>query len=247
MRDTAALDTQNSSWIQLVCHLDTEQPVEAHPFQPPDQPEGVAASAYRVLRDMLLSGGVRGGTVIQERRLADELGLSRTPVREALQRLEGEGLLERQDRFLQVVSVTISEVMEILAVRVLLECEAVRAACGQISPARICAVRERLSAMLDPDTVSDDEHWEIDDLLHVSIAEASGNRLLARLIVELRQKTRLFGLRGIPSRFQPGRAEHLAILDALERGDREDAVDRMHCHLRNARQAILATLSGQTE
>src|SRR5690349_270299 len=75
----------------------------------PASPSGSAA-VYEQLREWLLSGVLAGGSVIQERRLADRLEVSRTPVREALQRLEGEGLLVRQDRFLRVVEITVSEV-----------------------------------------------------------------------------------------------------------------------------------------
>lgn len=208
----------------------------------PAQPSGSAA-AYERLREWLLSGVLTGGSVIQERRLAEKLGVSRTPVREALQRLEGEGFLVRQDRFLRVVEVTVSEVMEALAVRQSLEVDAVRAACGRMPRALLDEIRARIVAMADPGAVSDDSHWSVDDLLHLSIARESGNRLLLRLISDLRQKTRLFGLHRIPSRFAPGKVEHLAILDALEAGDAELAGARMRVHIGHAREAILGALA----
>ena len=164
-------------------------------------------------------------------------------MREALQRLEGEGLLRRQDRFLRVAEVTVTEVLEILAVRQSLEGDAVRAACGRIPREMLGNVRAKIEAMADPGAVSDDSHWEVDDLVHLSIAQASGNSLLLCLISDLRRRTRLFGLHRIPSRFSPGKAEHLAILDALEVGDVEAAVARMRAHIGNAGQAILATLA----
>src|SRR4051794_27241584 len=81
------------------------------------QDASLAVSAYGQLRNMMLSGAIGGGQVIQERRLAEQLGLSRTPLREALGRLEGEGLLRRDGRYLFSLSVSVPEVMEILAVR----------------------------------------------------------------------------------------------------------------------------------
>jgi DNA-binding GntR family transcriptional regulator len=217
------------------------QPNPAPLSEPPQT--SVSLAAYEQVRGMLLRGALPGGHVIQERKLAEELGFSRTPIREALQRLEGEGLLRRQDRFLRVAEVTVTEVMEILAVRQSLESEAVRAACGRISASLLCSIRDRIEAMADPGAVSDDAHWAVDDLVHLSIAQESGNSLLLRLISDLRQKTRLFGLHRIPSRFGPGKAEHLAILDALEAADTELAVDCMRAHIANARQAILASLA----
>jgi DNA-binding GntR family transcriptional regulator len=207
-------------------------------------PPNVSAAAYEQLRARLLSGALASGSVIQERRLADELGFSRTPIREALQRLEGEGLLTRQDRFLRVVEITVREVMEILAVRQSLESDAARAACGRMPGALLQEIRARLAAMADPAAVSDDTHWGVDDLVHLTIARESGNRLLLRLISDLRQKTRLFGLHRIPSRFEPGKAEHLAILDALEAGDAEEAARRMRAHIGHAREGILSALAG---
>ena len=206
-------------------------------------PTSVSLAAYDHLRAKLLSGALPGGSVIQERRLAEELGFSRTPIREALQRLEGEGLLQRQDRFLRVAEVTVTEVMEILAVRQSLESDAVRAACDRMSTALLQNIRSAINAMSDPGTVSDDAHWAVDDLVHLSIARESGNKLLLSMISDLRQKTRLFGLHRIPSRFKLGKAEHLSIIDALAAQDAELAVARMRCHIDNARQAILATLA----
>jgi DNA-binding GntR family transcriptional regulator len=210
------------------------------------QDASLAVSAYEQLRSMLLSGGIGGGQVIQERRLAERLGLSRTPVREALGRLEGEGLLRRDGRLLFSVSVSVPEVMEILAVRRLLEADAARAAAGQMPPAQIQSIRAAVLGMADPHAVTSDEHWANDDLLHLSIARASGNSLLLRLIRDLRQRTRMFGLRRIPSRFEAGKDEHLAVLDAIEAGNTDMAGARMQLHIDQAREAILTALVGPT-
>jgi DNA-binding GntR family transcriptional regulator len=77
----------------------------------------ISLAAYELLRGKLLCGALPGASVVQERRLAEELGFSRTPIPEVLQRLEGEGLLERQSRFLRVAGAAATEVMEILAIR----------------------------------------------------------------------------------------------------------------------------------
>ena len=100
--------------------------------------------------------------------------------------------------------------------------------------------------MSDPGATSDADHRAVDDRLHLGIAEASGNRLLKRTIEDLRNKTRMFGLRRIPSRFEPGRAEHLEILEAMEARDAQRAHGLMHRHLENVKQGILtAIMAGQ--
>lgn len=205
---------------------------------------GATAAAHASLRGLILRGSLPSGAVLQDRKLADELGFSRTPIREALQRLEGEGLVERRGRVLLVASIGVQQVFEIFRVRQLLEAEAARAASERMSLDLIASIRLTITDMESAQAVSDDAHWQADDLLHLSIARESGNALLLRLIGELRQKSRLFGLNRIPSRFDAGKSEHLAILDALAGRDGERAGDLMRAHIGNARQAILATLTG---
>jgi DNA-binding GntR family transcriptional regulator len=205
---------------------------------------GATAAAHASLRGLILRGSLPSGAVLQDRKLADELGFSRTPIREALQRLEGEGLVERHGRVLLVASIGVQQVFEIFRVRQLLEAEAARAASERMSLDLVASIRLTITDMESAQAVSDDAHWQADDLLHLSIARESGNALLLRLIGELRQKSRLFGLNRIPSRFDAGKSEHLAILDALAGRDGERAGDLMRAHIGNARQAILATLTG---
>ncbi|SEF15824.1 DNA-binding transcriptional regulator, GntR family [Rhizobiales bacterium GAS191] len=203
----------------------------------------LALATYGRLRAMLLTGELAGGQVIQERRLAEQLGSSRTPVRDALGRLEGEGLVIRNGRYLLVATVSVDEVLEILSVRRSLEADAVSGATDRMPPAQIEAIRAAISGMSDPFSVTDDEHWANDDLLHLSIADASGNRLLARLIRDLRQRTRMFGLRRIPSRFEAGKREHVAILDAIAARRAGEAAALMQSHIDHARDAIIASLT----
>jgi len=195
---------------------------------------------------MLLSGELRGGAIVQDRRLAELLGLSRTPVREALGRLEGEGLLRREGRVLVVNAVSVEDIMEILAVRRVMEAEAVRLATGHLSKTRIADIRAAIEGMVTVESVTGDRHWSVDDMVHLSIAEASGNRLILRLVKDLRERTRMFGLTRIPRRFDPGKAEHLAILAAMEEGDAERAARLMQAHIENARQGILDFISGRS-
>lgn len=204
----------------------------------------LALTAYRQLRTMLLRGELAAGHVVQERRLADQLGLSRTPVRDALGRLEGERLLARNGRLLVVATITLQEVVDILQLRRLLEGDAARIAATRMQPARIDAIRGAILGMADRKTVTDEAHWSNDDLLHLGIAEASGNAELRRLVEEQRQRTRMFGLHRIPARFDQGKAEHLAILDAIEARAPAEAEARMRHHIDQARDAIIATLQG---
>lgn len=199
--------------------------------------------AYESILSGIVTHRYAGGQVLQEARLAATLNLSRTPVREALGRLEGEGLLLRDGRVLTVRSVTIKDYLEVLQLRRLLEGEAAMLAAGQVAEEDLVRLRGAVEGLTDPRAVTPDEHWRLDDDIHLTIAQASGNEQLARLIVDLRRKTRLFNLKKIPSRFEPGRLEHLELLDALRDGDAPRAAVAMRTHIENVKKAILEVIA----
>ncbi|WP_410013649.1 GntR family transcriptional regulator [Sodalis sp. C49] len=211
---------------------------------PPPHDQSLTQNAFDAVLRMIQAGALANGDVVNERRLAEQLGLSRTPVREALGRLEGSHYLRRSGRTLLVNGVELSEILEIMSVRMLLEADAARSAAGKMSAAKLDAIRQRLMEMAGPDQVTAGHHWEVDDFLHLSIAETSGNKLLLRLIGELRTRTRMFGKETVPSRFEPGRNEHLAIVDAIEAGDGERAAQAMVRHIEGARNAIFQSVTG---
>jgi DNA-binding GntR family transcriptional regulator len=193
--------------------------------------------AYDSILNDILAGRHRGGDLLQENRLAEKLGLSRTPVREALGRLEGEGLLIRSGRVLMVRRISIKEFLDILHVRLLIEPEVAAMACQAMDKDLIRRLRSKVETM--PADITPEAHWAIDDDIHLGIAETTGNDLLLQLVRDLRRRTRLFDLKKIPERFEPGRQEHLSLLDALIAGDQAAARERMKAHLENARHGIL--------
>lgn len=202
-------------------------------------------SAYARLRDMILTGDLPAGTRLQEQALAARLGVSRTPVREAIGRLLTEGLVTRPVGGAPTVhKITVGEVMEILHVRRLLECEAARLAAGtQLPVERFLALRGRFERFLAGERPSDEAHISVDDDLHRLIAACSGSGLLTELVETLKLKTRMFDKGSIPERFEPGCREHLEIIDALLARDPDRAVAAMGLHLESARAGILAHLS----
>ncbi|KAB8313701.1 GntR family transcriptional regulator [Erwinia endophytica] len=210
----------------------------------PANDQSLTQNAFDAVLQMIQLGTLANGDVVNERRLAEQLGLSRTPVREALGRLEGRHYLRRSGRTLLVNGVELSEILEIMSVRCLLEADAARNAAGKMPPARLAIIRQQLMEMDQPEQVTATRHWQIDDFLHLSIAETSGNKLLLRLIDELRTRTRMFGKETVPARFEPGRHEHLAIIDAIEAGDGERAAQAMISHIEAARLAIFQSVTG---
>jgi DNA-binding GntR family transcriptional regulator len=187
--------------------------------------------------------------IVRERPLAAELGVSRTPLRQALGRLESEGFLVRQNRVVQVRRIDLPTVIEIYQLRILLEVEAIGQATGRIESATITRFRATFSELAvqptDDGVVSTGMRFDLaDDEFHLAIADASGNHTLRNYVADLRRKTQLFGITQMPVRRYPGAAEHLAILKALEREDRKAAQQEMKNHLQRARNSIIDQFHG---
>ena len=209
----------------------------------------LARLAYERLIDLILSGQIKGGEMIQERRLAERLGVSRSPIREALILLEGEGILTRQSGgLLQVKQFTVTDYVQSLQVRRLLEPEAARNAAGRIPAAVLSDLRTKLAALRnfadDPQGLEpeDGDHRRIDDDLHDAVLHRCGNALLAGIVRDLRRKTRMFDLRRLPERFVQTCDEHERLLETLEAGDGDAAAAAMIAHLDAVFQSIVTRI-----
>jgi DNA-binding GntR family transcriptional regulator len=165
-------------------------------------------------------------------------------VREALNRLESEGFVTRKaGRLLVVTELSTRELIETLHVRQIVESESVALACGRLAASDLDGLEAAVRDILAHDNPSAEADWEVDTRFHQAIAQASGNSVLADLISNLRRKTHMFNLHRVPERFEVGHREHLAIIDALRRNDREAARAGIRTHIENVKQSIIQKLS----
>jgi DNA-binding GntR family transcriptional regulator len=200
----------------------------------------LADTAYRTVLGMILTHELPGGSVIQERKLAESMGISRTPMRDALGRLEGEGLLVRlTHRLLAVRVITLEDYLHSLDVRALIEPQAAALAVKALTADEIAALEAELTALEKTAQPPHDMHWGFDDRLHETIAERSGNPFLAKLIREMRRYTKIFERQTVPARYKPGVDDHRRILKALAAAKPEDARKAMAEHIRQVRKRIL--------
>ncbi len=193
---------------------------------------------YEHLRELILSRQIPGGTAVPEGRLAERLQVSRTPMREALVRLVGEGLLERtSDRAYRVRAVSTREFFECMQLRELLECHAIEKAVPILSEEDVANLRRDLHAL--PQTDDDDmAHWQYDNRFHTFFAMAANQETLARSITQMRVVARLFRISSELHRKAEIDEEHLAILDAVGRRDVPGAKAAMLAHLRNLQDEV---------
>ncbi len=211
--------------------------------QEPEQASTLGHTTYQRLRDMILQGRLPIGTALQEKRLATLLGVSRTPVREAITRLFSEGLVLRDSGQTPVVRrMSVDEMVEVLHVRLLLEVDAAGRAAEGGRYEGFAALREQFARFGSGTVPTPEEHFGADDALHNLLAQRSDSRLLADLIRDLRMKTRIFDTGRVPERLVPGAQEHIAIIDAVLAGDAPAAREAMRVHIENVRTSVLAHL-----
>jgi DNA-binding GntR family transcriptional regulator len=195
----------------------------------------LSEQVYQFLRDEILSERATPGTELSEVALAETLGISRGPVREAMGRLRAEGLVEvRPRRGAVVASLSKREFQEAYQVRGALEVLAVREATPRCTEGSFAAI-DALMAEMDQRAAENDEagFFALNRRLHRAICELSGNetllemydRLIARMV---RYSHRSATLRGD---LVSSLAEHKMIIDAMRRGDVDDAGTLMQEHI----------------
>ncbi|TKT69594.1 GntR family transcriptional regulator [Aquamicrobium sp. LC103] len=201
----------------------------------------LARNARRRIIDMILNGTLKPGDALQEAALGDILGMSRTPVREAIKRIESEGLAVSAGRFIRVRHLTPAEIEEIFFLRLQLEPISARAAIRLPAPL-IDGMEARIRTLMTDGPDGDDLQWRIDDDLHAMLARAAGNRTTESVIAGLRNRTCVFDHNQVPERFLKGCEEHLEILAAIRSGDADAVETAVARHLEHARDAVLARL-----
>lgn len=213
---------------------------------------GTAASgrerAYIYLRDHVLLDPELQGHFLNEQELAAEIGVSRTPVREALLLLVSDGLVELiPQRGAYVPPVTGREISELMELRGILESHAARLVIAeQRVPAGLMQETLNQQSRIPEDNEADDarEFIRLDTLFHQQLIDAAGNDLISRTYSKLRVRQVLVGVSAL---FRSGGrrravcAEHQGILDALVSGDAGQAQKAIDDHLAVTRDLLLRT------
>lgn len=211
-----------------------------------EERQNLTEHVYESLIEILIRGELGPGDVITERRMAERLKASRTPIREALRRLEAEGLVFKQaSRGVTVSPFSAEKFIEILNIRQLLEGEAARLAAGNLLPSEIQGIRNRqeaLAAMTEPSLA---DIWQADDMLHGAIARASGSHMLAHMIRDLRRLTHVFNAYRTAGRRGFASQDSGDLLSALERGDAAGAKQAMVDHIAAVKTEVIDKLTGR--
>jgi len=199
--------------------------------------------AYNAIRDAIQSGELEPGQRLGPRHLAVELGISYTPVREALARLENEGFVSRQpNKGTYVRSVSRTQIEQIYSLRLLLEPMATAEATHHVEKGLLVKLHGFLHSSdennghTETTVRNQDFHW--------AIYSAAHNPPLFNLIKQLWIGLPLQGI-SLRGRNQDSATEHAAIVAALTAGDPEKAKSAMHRHIKNGYQGLIQSLDAK--
>jgi DNA-binding GntR family transcriptional regulator len=206
--------------------------------------ETLSRAAYRALREDIVEGVVAPNAILSERDMAERFGISRTPLRAALSRLESEGLIERLDNgALLVRAVTVEKLLEILRLRQMLEGAAAARAAGRGLTEALLAARGAAARFIDG-PADFESFWAEDERFHMAVAHAAGLVLLPGILAEQRAIVRRSTIIRTHARFDEQSREHVAVIDAIEARDPVAAHAAMSHHFERMRARSLGMLSG---
>jgi DNA-binding GntR family transcriptional regulator len=195
-----------------------------------------------MLRDMIMTGKLKEGDKVNEGKLCETMGISKTPLREALRVLSVEGLIRLvPNRGAFVTKPEFEEIAEMFDVMSLLEGFCARKACEKMT-SKDFAHLEKLHVKLEENFERHDqeEYIRINNQYHTLVQEIAGNRTLNQIVDGLRKKILLYRFQSLnlPERFASSIREHRDLLEAFRQRDHSGADALMREHLKNQTLAL---------
>jgi len=212
--------------------------------------ESLHEQTYQALRTSILSGELTPGNRLVETQLAQQLGVSRTPIREALRQLQREGLVVVDTSGgLRVISVSVQDAVHLYDCRIALEQAAVREACLNASDRTLDELQQSVAlaeraVQRETSTLNTFEMLNLDYQFHRKIAESTDNPWLIGLLDQVFDKMML--LRVQTTRHNPKVLEicheHRKICAAIASRDPETAIESIHAHLNASKKRVVHAL-----
>ncbi len=202
--------------------------------------------AYEWLLGEIMGFRIRSGSPLSENRIAVQLGISRTPVREALQRLEKEGMVKRTDNARFTVSqLTIADVNDSCDLLEVLDTYVCRKAATMLTDSDIVALTQSIGEMTRAAAEDDRLSWSAADLaFHRLVNGIAGNQLVAETVKETRRRIQRFWLRAasLQSRLEACSQEHLVLANAMVNKDYDAIEPAVKEHIGHMRVRMLDML-----
>ena len=219
------------------------EPIKIDSYQP------LRETVCETLREAIRKGILEPGERLMEVQLAEELGISRTPVREAIRKLEQEGyVIMMPRRGTYVSSVSVSDIKEIFEIRSALESLSTGLAARRIEPDELEKLRALLAEIEGHIKSRDmDKIVEADIEFHGLLYRVSRNERLVAIIGNLKEQLARFRTLSMsyPGRLQETLEEHRAMVEAIAAGDVEAARDAADRHMERAEETLLKAMRGK--
>lgn len=201
----------------------------------------LADQVFEKLENDIIAGVYPRGEVLTELKLVEQLNVSRTPIREALRRLEQERLIKDSGKGSVVLGITLEDLEDIMNIRLRVECLAAYYATKNMTPENAQKLKH-ISELQDFYYEKGDiEHLrQIDDEFHEAIYEFSGRAVLQDTLRPLHRKTQRYRKKSIASRSSQSIAEHKAICEAIISGHADRAQALTYQHIENAKFTMIA-------
>ena len=209
----------------------------------------MADRVFSQLEDEILSGACPPGSVLTELAISDRLGVSRTPVREAIRRLEQENLVTASGKGVVVHGVSPQDLRDIYEIRMRIEGFAAAKAAAHATPDQLRELKEAVDLYEFYTSRSSAEQIKsTDTAFHARIFEACGSDTLRDILTLLHRRTQRYRKLSLedPGRAAVAAGEHRAIYEAIAAGDAALAEQRTVQHIQNALNSILSK-GGETE
>lgn len=226
------------------------QDTEESSAAPSSGRDPLGENAYTRIREAIRSGNLQPGDRVTESEIASWLSMSRTPVREAILRLEAEGLLTHAPRQgLVVARLDYQAVIELYTMRAVLEGTAARLAATHASDVEIEALRDMLAAEHNLDATQAKQASQLNRRFHETIYRAAHNRYLLKSLGALGDAMVLLGntTLALPGRHDTALAEHANILKAISNRDPTTAEEVARDHIKAAQRFRLQLLLGEDD
>lgn len=208
----------------------------------------LADIVFERLENDILGGKYAYGEVLTEARLCEAMGVSRTPVREAIRRLEQENILRESGKGMVVQGITADDIRDILDIRARIEGIAARRAAVNMTDEQKKVLVNAVDLQEFYVSKQDADHvqWQ-DHAFHEMIYAGCGSTTLQSTLVPLHRKAQKFRRASVEkiTRAHESTAEHRRICDAILAGDADAAEAAMNDHLRHARDSMLGQLGIQ--
>lgn len=202
--------------------------------------------AYDKLKKLIITGSLEQGVLYNERRLAEALGVSRTPVREALLELSQEGMVAFvPGRGVEVCKITAKQVREVFEIRRIIEGHIIKEITKKLTSEDIKRLDRNITRQ-EKLAERDERHEfiEYDKRFHLYLASKTGNRQIEAILLNLRDQIHLMGIRAVEdnSRMKQVTEEHQRILTSLKERNSKNAYKELIKHLDNTEKTLIKNI-----